>query len=240
MFEFVPVPINIDCLRQLIPLWRTTLFLQLPNSAPAELSTVSVKCGIFQGDTLSPLLFCLALNPLSYLLDHLDGYRVSIDMCLMHLLYMDDLKLFARNDIDLQKLMNLVLTFSNAIRMSFGISKCAKLTMKRGRVVQPGPLPLADCLEIPEVGVSGVYRYLGFPEVGGMDHQHCKKVVLFEFEHRLRLIWGSLLYGHFKVQATNSFCVPLLSYGFGIVEWTAEELRRMDILARKVMREACS
>ena len=106
LFQFPSI--LIDCLRQLIPLWHTTLFLQLPNSAPAEISTVSVKCGIFQVDTLSPLLFFLALNPLSYLLDRLDGYRVSTNMYLTHLLYMDDLKLFARNDVDLQKLMDLV------------------------------------------------------------------------------------------------------------------------------------
>ena len=163
--------------------------------------------------------------------------RVSTDMCLTHLLYMDNLKLFARNDGDLQKMMDLVQTFS---RMSFGISKCAKLTLKRGKVVQTGPLPLTDCLEIPELDVSGVYHYLGFPEAGGMGHQHCKKVALFEFEHRLRLIWGSLLYGHFKVQATNSVCVPLLSYGFGIMEWATEELRGMGILVRKVRLVACT
>ena len=42
---------------------------------------------------------------------------------------------------------------SNTIRMSFGISKCAKLTMKRGRIMQTGPLPLTDCLEILELEV---------------------------------------------------------------------------------------
>ena len=54
------------------------------------------------------------------------------------------------------------------------------------------------------------------------------------------MIWSTLLCGHFKVQATNSFCVPLLSYGFGIVGWTVEELKEMDVLVRKVMREASS
>ena len=34
--------------------------------------------------------------------------------------------------------------------------------------------------------------------------------------------------------------MPLLSYGFGIVGWAVEELKGMDVLVRKVMREACS
>jgi len=52
-------------------MWRTTLYLQVPDNNVVQLSDVSIKCGIFQGDTMSPLLFCLALNPLSYLSDNL-------------------------------------------------------------------------------------------------------------------------------------------------------------------------
>jgi len=153
---------------------------------------------------------------------------------------MDDLKLFAKNDGDLQRLIDVVKTFSDAIGMSFGISKCAKLTIKRGKVVQTGPMSLGNCQEIPELDPTGFYRYLGFPEVGGIDHQCCKETILAEFERRLRLVWRSLLYGNYKVQATNSFCVPLLSYSFGVVDWTVAELNKMDILVRKVMREVCS
>jgi len=61
----------VACLERLLPKWKTALFLQLQNNAAAPLSEVFVKCGIFQSDTLSPLLFCLALNPFSYVLDNL-------------------------------------------------------------------------------------------------------------------------------------------------------------------------
>lgn len=54
-----------------------TLLLQMPHSVSVKLLEVSVQCGIFQGDTLSPLLFCIALNPLSTLLDSLPGYQVT-------------------------------------------------------------------------------------------------------------------------------------------------------------------
>ena len=35
------------------------------------------------------------------------------------------------------------------------------------------------------------------------------------------------------MQATNSFCIPLLSYGFGIVEWTKAEIAQFDVSVRK-------
>ena len=98
------------------------------------MSDVSVHCGIFQGDPLSLLLFCLSLNPLSYFLDKLRGYKVVNAFTVTHLLYMDDLKLFASNDAGLQRLIDLVKMFSTDIRMSFGIEKCAKLTIKRGNL----------------------------------------------------------------------------------------------------------
>ena len=87
-----------------MPLWETFLFLCLPDKDPLKLSNVSVKCGIYQGDTLSPLMFCLCLNPLSYMLDGLKGCKMSSTGNLTHLLYMDDIKLFAQNDAGLQKM----------------------------------------------------------------------------------------------------------------------------------------
>jgi len=111
LFHFPSV--LVDCVRKLLPMWRTTLFFQLPHSNRVELCTVSINCGIFQGDTLSPLLFCLALNPLSYLLDHLDGYRVSSESSLTHLLYMDNMY----NKAGLSQLLVVVQKFSAGICM---------------------------------------------------------------------------------------------------------------------------
>ena len=82
-----------------MPLWEASLFLCLPDKDPLKLSNVSVKCGIYQGDILSPLLFCLCLNPLSYMLDCLKDYKMSTGN-LTHLLYMDNIKLLAQNDTE--------------------------------------------------------------------------------------------------------------------------------------------
>jgi len=234
LFQFPPILVS--CLERLLPLWRSTLFLQVPDKAAVCLSEVSIRCGIFQGDTMSPLLFCLALNPLSYLLDNLKGYKVSTAVNLTHLMYMDDIKLFAQNDSYLQSLVDTVRTFSDDICMKFGFQKCAKLTVKRGKCTLSGTLSsLGD--EIEELDYGETYRYLGFPETGGIDHDVSKSIITSEFHRRVKLIWGSLLSGQYKVQATNSFCVPLLSYGFGIVEWTKAEIAQFDVVVRKSLTE---
>ena len=74
--------------------WRVMLC-----AGNSELGEVDIKRGIFQGDSLSPLVFVLALIPLSLILRkakaayEFSGSKEKIN----HLLFMDDLKLHSRN-----------------------------------------------------------------------------------------------------------------------------------------------
>ena len=49
---------------------------------------------------------------------------------------MDDLKLFVKNEDQIDSLVNTVKIFSEDIKMEFGLPKCGVLIMKRGRVVK--------------------------------------------------------------------------------------------------------
>ena len=63
------------------------------------LGTVDIKRGIFQGDSLSPLLFVIIMIPLSLILrDTRAGYQLKKKGCkINHLPFMDDLKLYGKN-----------------------------------------------------------------------------------------------------------------------------------------------
>jgi len=77
--------------------WNTAI-----TSGDKHLANIKIKRGIFQGDALSPLLFCVAINPLSYILrDSKQGYTLKTGHNINHLLHMDDLKLYAKNEKDL-------------------------------------------------------------------------------------------------------------------------------------------
>ena len=131
---------------------------------------------------------------------------MSTNIDLTRLMHMDDIKLFPPNDTCLQQLVDTVRKFSNDIRMSFGFEKS-------GPIMSHGD-------EIGELSYGQTYCYLGFPETGSVDHGTYKELITAEVRRRSQLIWGSLLNGQFKVMATNAFCIPLLSYEFGIVDWT--------------------
>ena len=71
--------------------WSTVLTVN-----GVSLGQVDIKCGIFQGDSLSPLLFVMCFAPLSFVLDKTcKGYQFSNSSTLInHLVYMDDIKLY--------------------------------------------------------------------------------------------------------------------------------------------------
>ena len=73
-------------------------------------SPIRIKRGILQGDSLSPLLFCMSLAPLCNLLNTIEfGYDMDKER-VNHPLYMDDLKLYSKNcrkdNIELKHLYN--------------------------------------------------------------------------------------------------------------------------------------
>ena len=71
-------------------------------SVNSELSEVETKRGIFQGDSSSPLVFVLAMIPLSLILRKAKAaYEFSESKeKINHLLFMDDLKLYSPSEKD--------------------------------------------------------------------------------------------------------------------------------------------
>ena len=84
----------------------------------------------------------MALNPLSTELNRTGyGYWVSTGhgrtakrQLISHPLYMDDLKLYGRNPDQLDGLLHTVRTFSDDIRMKFGLEKCAVAHFINGKL----------------------------------------------------------------------------------------------------------
>jgi len=75
--------------------WRTNLSCNGEN-----LGSVDIKRGIFQGDSLSPLLFIIVMMPLSILLrkEVKFGYELILFTTINHLFFMDDLKLYGKSE----------------------------------------------------------------------------------------------------------------------------------------------
>ena len=83
---------------------------------------------------------------------------------------MDDLKLFAKNEDQIDSLLNTVRILSEDIRMEFGLPKCGVLIMKREKVVKSEGISMPDGKMMKNVEEGG-YKYLGILEADGVKHR---------------------------------------------------------------------
>ena len=223
-----------------MPMWRTNIRLNHNNGA-IEVNEVMIRRGIFQGDSLSPLLFCLTLDPLSKLLnDTNNGYnlcsgRHNQHTTINHSLYMDDLKLYAKSDRTLQEQLQLVHQFSTDIHMEFGLDKCAKLTIRKGKYFGAGAVELDDGVEIGEIADGQTYKYLGIEESTNVEHQRMREKMMSEYKEGLKTIMRTKLSPKNKIIAINQIVIPPIQYSFGIVDWPQQVLNKIDSMTRRIL-----
>ena len=112
-----------------------------------DLGEVDLKRGIFQGDSLSPLLFVLNMIHMSLILRTVNtSYEWgNKEYKLNYSLFMDDLKLFCKSEEQMNTLVRAVNVFSTDFGMEFRMKKYGILIMKRGKVVRCEEIKLPDC-----------------------------------------------------------------------------------------------
>jgi hypothetical protein len=115
--------------------WSTRLQLKT-NQELWQSRLIKINRGIFQGDSMLPPLFCIALIPITHELNRPNcGYQIhGTEMKISHLLYVDDLKLIGRSEEELTNVIQILKTLSSDIKMKFGWEKCARICVKSGKV----------------------------------------------------------------------------------------------------------
>ena len=77
--------------------------------------------------------------------------------------------------------------------MEFGLDNCAKIVLKRGKLVQSQNLIFYFNVEIQELQQEKTYKYPGIEESEGIQHQQIAKRKKKEYTMRLRMILKSKL-----------------------------------------------
>ena len=93
------------------------------------------------------------------------GYKLSRSQeKINHLMYMDDIKLFAKNEKELETLIHTVRIYSQNIGMEFGIEECVMLVMKSGKWHMTDGMELSNHDRIRTHEENETYKYLGILE----------------------------------------------------------------------------
>ena len=123
--------------------WKTSMRLRTEGKV-IEREDLEIQHGIFQEHSLSPLLYCISLIPLTEQLNKLNaGYKEHKTYTkISHLLYVDSLKLIRKTQEELQKQVQVDRTFSDDIHMVFGVHRGAKTVLKTVKLVHSHNLML--------------------------------------------------------------------------------------------------
>ena len=94
---------------------------------------VDVRRSIFQGYSLSPLLFVICMILLTQILREVElRYTLKNRENLNCLLFMDDIKIFAKSEPELNELVSTVQILSNDVGMESGVKEYGIIILKRG------------------------------------------------------------------------------------------------------------
>lgn len=187
-----------------------------------------VSRGIMQGDSLSPLLFCLAINRVSKALNN-SCSKVSIPFDsnrffqTNHMLYMDDLKLFANTDEDLESLLNLARQELLKVGLSLNHKKSATNTQLNESFIEV-------------IQDSTTYKYLGFEEnsEGEFTDKSLQRIE-DELLHRITLLLDTKLNAVNLFSAINEWAISLIDYPLGVLEFNDEWGKKLDSKVRKLL-----
>jgi hypothetical protein len=119
----------------------------------------------------------------------------------------DDLKLTGRSDEELRNEIKIVKTFSDYIKMKFGLEKCARISSKNGAVCRKQHIGNAMEKEIKELEPMKAYKYLEVAGNQSTEHKNEKEKLKKEYVRRLILILSTELSAKNKMQATGSLAV---------------------------------
>lgn len=224
--------IIISFLETVMKSWCTKIYA---TSTTSKITTdrIPIKRGIFQGDTLSPIWFCLSVNPLSTLLNDMkmgfeiktsnqEGFRIS------HLLYMDDLKIYSGTKKGLHEQIQITEKFSNDICMEFGVDKCKIQSMTRGKLISDTTYTTTTSERITAMEYNEYYKYLGMQQHKMIDHTHIKEYLTNEFVKRLKSVLKSALNSRNITMAINTYVIPTITYSLGTIKWSNTDLEDLE------------
>ena len=117
--------------------------------------------------------------------------------------------------------------------MEFGLDKCSKCTIGKGKKVEIQNLDLEDGTKIEDLEAETTYKYLGIEENSNIEHKLMRKKIQAKYIQRVKAICRTELTTRNKITAINQLAVPVVTYGFGIIDWPQRDINNLDVKTRK-------
>ena len=129
----------ITLLSSLMRKWKTRL--EICKDGKKSISGwINIMCGFLQGDSYSPVGFCLSEISVCKLLQESKGYRMEQpgkrDVKRTHSLFVDDSKVYQESHKTLKDVNEMIVKASNDTGACYGVAKYAEIVFERGKMVK--------------------------------------------------------------------------------------------------------
>ena len=131
-------------IERMIGLWKTKLYIKNEKGERVVSRQIRILRGFLQGDSFSPVGFCLTEVPIGILLNDAPGYRMGEPgnrVCKrIHGLFVDDLKVYGDNHKKLEVTNETIVKASTDVGAAYGVSKAVfeRGVIKKGEGLDVG------------------------------------------------------------------------------------------------------
>ena len=241
VYEWIGIPRDvIKLITDLMTKWRTRL--EIWDGAEKVTSRwIRILCGFLQGDSYSPVGFCITEIPVCVLLQHSRGYRMGEPgnrlVKRTHSLFVDDLKVYQESHETLKVVNEIIVQASHDTGACYGVSKCTEIIFQNGRMVRgEGLQVLNERMKTLNPDENEVYKFLGIEQADGIRTKNVYDRVKGEVEKRVEMIASTELNDANMIKAINVKVIPVATYAMNICKFTMAELRTLDQVVKRELR----
>jgi hypothetical protein len=188
--------------------------------------------GVRQGCPLSPVLFCMFLEPLiRWIRNEEEGYRFKNDeeLKIEILAYMDDIAIIERDRKEMKKMLEKIEIFCNTYGME--VSEKSVYTSNR----EKEEMKIQE-ITIEEYKKERAYKYLGFWTAADGNWKKHKEEAKKIHQSTVNLLSGGSIDPRIKGKLINIVVNTPLEYGFHSVPYTKEEIEEINIKNKKLLK----
>ena len=241
VYQWIGIPQEvIKLLSRLMHLWKTRL--EISNKGEKQISRwINISCGFLQGDSYSPVGFCLSEIPVCILLNQSKGYRMGPpgrrETSRTHSLFIDDLKVYQESHKMLRDVNEMIVQASHDTGACYGVSKCAEILFVRGKMTKgEGLQVLEDRMKSMDPDKNEIYAFLGIEQADGIRTKKVFERVRGEVKTRTSSLTKTQLNEVNLISAINIKVIPVAAYPMNVCKFTAGELNELDQVVKAELR----
>ena len=194
---------------------------------------IKIRKGFLQGDSYSPVGFCLTEVPIAMMLEETDGYKMGQlgerDLTRTHSFFIDDLKVYVNE---------MIVKASMDTGACYGVKKCADVIFKNGKMVKgEGLAVLEERMKALDPEQNEVHKFLGCEQGNKIDVKKVMQRVKKEIAKRLEQLIEVNLNDENLVKAINSRVVPVAGYVMNVCNLGKGDIEELHKIVKTTLRK---